>query len=126
MADFDFEHGFNWKGDVCSTLNLDARGRAYEYDTVGTWEFYAYPRDTSHVNPFHPDLPEFRWDCQYNDAPGHAQGIADGYCHSLEECEREFMEMWPRIRRHKVCTHNLPNDFSGTWAWERKKKANAA
>jgi len=120
-ADFDFEHWAAWNGKEVSTLNLDGRGGAHPYDTVGTWQFECWERDHDHqaklaqcgelVARANRTDKDFYWDCSYVSSESHLEGIANGYGDSFEDCERAFMELWNRIRRHRTCSDRLPDDF---------------
>jgi len=118
MADFDFERGQNWKGVPSSTLNLDHDGKSYPYETVRTWEFYAFERDHEHgwkalaewvdaghdgALYFERNRPDkgFYWTCDYNYGESVSNEVACGFADSLEECEQAFMELWPTIRKYK-------------------------
>lgn len=121
MADFDFEHTLAWNGAEVSTLNLDHAGHVHEYGTVGTWQFECYERDHEH-QAYLANLGElyaranrtdkdFYWCCDYVSSETMLQGIATGFGDSFEDCEQAFMELWPQIRKHKVCSWALPDKF---------------
>lgn len=123
-ADFAFEEWNDFRGNPVTTLNLDSKGNAKPYDTVGTWQFEAYERNAEHrdelwANPWdkvaeanRADMP-YRFDVSYVVSETRAEGIMDGYATSIEECESIFMKMWGRIKRHKYCNDTLPYEWHG-------------
>ena len=112
-ANFDFDRTENWRGEPCSTLNLDHKGNAYERETAGTWEFYAYERDHEHqamLAQMGDDIAranrtdmDYYWSVSYIVSDTLCEGIADGYGNSLHDCEMALIELWPTIRRYKTC-----------------------
>ena len=119
--DFRFDHYAAWNGKEVSTLNLDHAGNAHDYDTVGTWQFECYERDHDYQRRLgsmgelyakaNRTDKDFYWDCSYITSETTAEGIADGYGDSFEDCERAFMELWSLIRKHKACDWTLPDKF---------------
>ena len=122
MADFNFEDWYAFDGRPVTTLNLDSKGNARPYDTVGTWQFEAFRRDESHRdelwnNPWplvaeanRADMP-YQFDVSYITSESTAEGIMDGYAMSIEECEDIFIRFWTRIKRHKYCNATLPYEW---------------
>lgn len=103
----EFTHDYNWAGDWCSCTNFDRKGNVLPYDTIGSWELYAYPRNMTYHNPMQPELSDekysYRWDVSFITGENTCEGIADGYADSLEACEQAFLELWSEIRKYKTC-----------------------
>jgi hypothetical protein len=121
-TDFDFKDWYDFRGKPVTTLNLDSKGKAHPYDTVGTWQFEAYRvsesyRDELWANPWgkvaevnRADMP-YRFDVSYITSESTCEGIMDGHATSIEECKDMFMRMWGRIKRHKYCNDTLPYEW---------------
>ena len=121
-ADFEFEDGYDFRHKPVVTLNLDGKGKAHPYGTVGTWQFEAYRRDDLYrdrlwANPWglvaeanRADMP-YSFNVSYVTSETTCEGILDGYATSFEVCKDIFIRLWGRVKRHKSCNDSLPYEW---------------